>query len=712
MPNILKIYSEVFWDQYPISARLTRPFVWQKVDRLYIGLFTTVRITSYGMSASFHLFTTRSRTTYYSVQRLIVGPWPLRVSLGFIAVSLYLLFALFMVPLVIVVFAALFCCLIAATAILFAWLVVMLGSFALWACIYRYPFFDVALPRVRTRVLVQNARIYSPLPLELPMIRLVRIKAGRKGDPIDCELVVTSLAMASFEALSYVWGVTIRPYRITMDGQAFHITCNLHSALGELRLPDRERCLWIDAISINQHDNEEKGSQVQMMREIYAKASRTIVWLGGANSSTAATFEYMRCFNSANPSGRDQIWNERARYPRWSRIRKELFLVLEGEWWQRAWIIQEAVVSKAVGLQRGAYQVGWNELHSLLSWPSFGADFLDSKTTVQFVKDVHDLRKQVNEYGAAHGQLFDLVYRFRLQTATFASDKIYALMGLLKPDNPSLLVPDYSKAPEDVFTQFTISSLECSANLLPIVTAADASLQGMSWCRDWRLSYDGVVGTVGFRADKSLNRQYSASGTQGPIFRVNLHCRVISLQGFEIDRVARVASFCTESETLFSWEDFAGGPFSRDSEALRSFDRTITAGNENSESIDWRKGLELEASKTPAENAEMEAYQKTLLDACHERRFFITEKGRFGLGPWRLKKADVVCILFGGETPLILRPVQNPKKTRLLDEEEDIPRVYHRLVGEAYVDGLMHYEGSMEVDIKNASVVPKWYHLQ
>jgi hypothetical protein len=38
--------------------------------------------------------------------------------------------------------------------------------------------------------------------------------------------------------------------------------------------------------------------------------------------------------------------------------------------------------------------------------------------------------------------------------------------------------------------------------------------------------------------------------------------------------------------------------------------------------------------------------------------------------------------------------------------------MYYRLVGEAYVDGLMYYEGSMEEDIKSAKIVPEWFHLQ
>jgi thiamine pyrophosphate-dependent acetolactate synthase large subunit-like protein len=55
-----------------------------------------------------------------------------------------------------------------------------------------------------------------------------------------------------------------------------------------------ERILWVDAICINQHDNDEKGQQVQSMAKIYAKASRVIVWLGEAADNSDQALEAIR----------------------------------------------------------------------------------------------------------------------------------------------------------------------------------------------------------------------------------------------------------------------------------------------------------------------------------------------------------------------------------------------------------------------------------
>ena len=47
--------------------------------------------------------------------------------------------------------------------------------------------------------------------------------------------------------------------------------------------------LWVDALCINQSDLEERAQQVLRMREIYAKAKYTLVWLGPeADNSSAA----------------------------------------------------------------------------------------------------------------------------------------------------------------------------------------------------------------------------------------------------------------------------------------------------------------------------------------------------------------------------------------------------------------------------------------
>ncbi|KAK3361634.1 heterokaryon incompatibility protein-domain-containing protein [Lasiosphaeria ovina] len=76
-----------------------------------------------------------------------------------------------------------------------------------------------------------------------------------------------------YEALSYTWGDPHQRRSISIDGRSSLVTANLHAALVSLRDGLLERIVWVDAICINQDDNQEKGNQIRYMAEIYSKAS-------------------------------------------------------------------------------------------------------------------------------------------------------------------------------------------------------------------------------------------------------------------------------------------------------------------------------------------------------------------------------------------------------------------------------------------------------
>ena len=63
------------------------------------------------------------------------------------------------------------------------------------------------------------------------------------------------------------------------------------SALLRLRLREKLRLLWVNAVCINQLDNDEKTRQVMLIRKIYEHALRVLVWLseGSEESSLGLT---------------------------------------------------------------------------------------------------------------------------------------------------------------------------------------------------------------------------------------------------------------------------------------------------------------------------------------------------------------------------------------------------------------------------------------
>jgi hypothetical protein len=126
---------------------------------------------------------------------------------------------------------------------------------------------------------------YTPIDSENGGIRLVEIEPGKFDDPIVMRFIQSNLVNGShaYEALSYVWGTEFSTSRVIVDEKPITITANLECALRHLRFTVLKRILWIDAISMNQKDTQERNHQVQIMGRIYSTARAVIVWLGAVD---------------------------------------------------------------------------------------------------------------------------------------------------------------------------------------------------------------------------------------------------------------------------------------------------------------------------------------------------------------------------------------------------------------------------------------------
>ncbi|KAL1641381.1 hypothetical protein SLS58_006082 [Diplodia intermedia] len=116
--------------------------------------------------------------------------------------------------------------------------------------------------------------------LEHSQTRVVELLPGAYKDKIVCQIYPIKISNGGYKALSYVWGSTKNPEPISLQGFQHNVTKNLAQALRRLRERDRIVTLWIDALSINQEDSSERGSQVQAMRDIYENAEEVLVYLG------------------------------------------------------------------------------------------------------------------------------------------------------------------------------------------------------------------------------------------------------------------------------------------------------------------------------------------------------------------------------------------------------------------------------------------------
>lgn len=87
------------------------------------------------------------------------------------------------------------------------------------------------------------------------------------------------------QALSYAWGPDIEAEKreIKINGHIVKVRRNLYNALAQFRtmkLFQDGLKIWIDALTINQDNEEEKTSQILIMHQIYERAGNIVVWVG------------------------------------------------------------------------------------------------------------------------------------------------------------------------------------------------------------------------------------------------------------------------------------------------------------------------------------------------------------------------------------------------------------------------------------------------
>jgi hypothetical protein len=164
-------------------------------------------------------------------------------------------------------------------------------------------------------------------------IRLLQL-LPREEDPknLRCNLFEYPLRNCDnsshpYEALSYVWGSETKPRFILIDGQNLGVTENLYTLLLRLQAHNCSRIIWVDAVCINQTNEEEKETQISLMAEIYAKAIRVIVWLGKTEDNSDQALERIRFVGEKLTNSSNAELSHQA-----------IPQLLKRQWFQRIWV--------------------------------------------------------------------------------------------------------------------------------------------------------------------------------------------------------------------------------------------------------------------------------------------------------------------------------------------------------------------------------------
>jgi hypothetical protein len=133
---------------------------------------------------------------------------------------------------------------------------------------------------------------------------------------------------------------------------------NRYNAISQLQLQEQERTLWVDAICINQADDDERTHQVSQMQLIYERASSVVVYLGQAWNGSDEAIEFLEktgsdahihystsLFPHVMVRGLDTSSEE---------LRDYIIQFFDLGWWKRVWTVQEFVLARNIVFQCGA----------------------------------------------------------------------------------------------------------------------------------------------------------------------------------------------------------------------------------------------------------------------------------------------------------------------------------------------------------------------
>lgn len=141
---------------------------------------------------------------------------------------------------------------------------------------------------------LNRAKIYRPLDREAKEIRILAVEPGDDFQPVHCSIRHISLTNPSseFETISYTWQDASIRSTVYVDGHILDVPASAERVLRKVRHPDdRTRLLWLDAVSINQANVEERSQQVAMMHDIFSQGRQNLIWLGESGDSIARALE-------------------------------------------------------------------------------------------------------------------------------------------------------------------------------------------------------------------------------------------------------------------------------------------------------------------------------------------------------------------------------------------------------------------------------------
>ncbi|KAI1390721.1 HET-domain-containing protein [Hypoxylon trugodes] len=300
---------------------------------------------------------------------------------------------------------------------------------------------------------VFNQYHYRALLAEDETRFIILDSATREDEPLSCSIIHRrrSNQAGNYVAISYVWGEPdfSRSLKVKCDDDISYlkITPNVDVLLRRLRALKVLDCLWLDAICLNQADENEKSQQIPAMGRIFGEAKMVHIWIGPEDHSTAKLFTFFRYIALLPEVEKVNMASNIVALMNTVFGNAGVMLALESfgdfserPWFSRRWIIQEACLARRAIVHCGGYSVPLSSL--VLAAERYQTLDMSSYP----IKVMANLRKPTENL-----TILQLLWNFHEAQCLEPKDRVAALLGLVRDANWFCL--DYTAHWTEVYKQ-------------------------------------------------------------------------------------------------------------------------------------------------------------------------------------------------------------------------------------------------------------------
>ncbi|PQE13628.1 heterokaryon incompatibility protein [Rutstroemia sp. NJR-2017a BVV2] len=530
----------------------------------------------------------------------------------------------------------------------------------------------------------------------------------------------------------------LSPQEITVDGKQLILGPNLTAALKARREREFGHVpIWIDAICINQADIHERSDQILRMRQIYAQAVLVTVWLGPERDDSHIAFQMIRTISRQEENSKEWLKDSlmtRKHSLEW----RALYHMLRRPWWRRIWIIQEIVAAKDVVLFCGSLSLDPRNISRCLNVLSTHQRIQQPLLLKQegLILDYGTFSlasAYLYRESWKYDSLLCTLYRTGLALASDPRDKVYAILNLASDAAKVVSRPDYRLSIAETYKQAVVNIIRTS-NRLDILSLAGFTV----YPRILDIELPSWIPDFSHRATSTMNSSISsltpvsADGNSAATVSFNDETGTMNVRGFIVDSVdglAQILESTADSTPEKTFHQSSSRSITYNGrEAIDAICQSLIAGSlppmrtptteilQDVTSHFLQQCHQCTVTDNSASNSKIFAawYHrnqnlivsgKSIKQWAHEvfpprndlstsriytgdffdyrssvhwnlRRMITTAAGYVGLGGNVCKTGDVICVIHGCSTPIILRGKGNA----------------FQLVGEAYIHGIMNGE--------------------